>query len=347
MDQKTIYKKTFTRDFTLAVVEIWWRAESINDKQWTEKRQPFSPFIIFERENGVVSSYYHPQGIDWAEKMLVQKMKDDPQFITSLEKNFVERFSILERMYNRETPLSLKELLDFFVLLEEWWVWFEAAWWIWRLEPEKLVDLQIPESFRKIREDTQDLVPKSETIIRKSLNKLFPDLGKLIEVLRIEEIATGLIPDKKILKERDEKYFFTDNTLSTNISREAIEGKFGVVLETFEVSENIRKIKGQVGNTGKVSGRVVIVYGPKEAYKVKQGDIIVSSMTLPDILPAMKKAAAYVTDEGGIACHAAIISRELNKPCIIGTKIATKVLKDGDLVEVDANKGIIKILKNV
>jgi len=52
-----------------------------------------------------------------------------------------------------------------------------------------------------------------------------------------------------------------------------------------------------------------------------------------------------VTDEGGITCHAAIISRELKKPCIIGTKIATKVLKDGDLVEVDADKGIVKILK--
>jgi pyruvate,water dikinase len=59
----------------------------------------------------------------------------------------------------------------------------------------------------------------------------------------------------------------------------------------------------------------------------------------------MKKAIAFITDEGGITCHAAIIARELKKPCIIGTKIATKVLKDGDLVEVDANKGVVKIIK--
>jgi pyruvate,water dikinase len=52
-----------------------------------------------------------------------------------------------------------------------------------------------------------------------------------------------------------------------------------------------------------------------------------------------------VTDEGGVTCHAAIVAREMKKPCIIGTKIATKVLKDGDLVEVDANKGVVKILK--
>lgn len=68
---------------------------------------------------------------------------------------------------------------------------------------------------------------------------------------------------------------------------------------------------------------------------------------MPAFMPAMKKAVAFVTDEGGITSHAAIIAREMKKPCIIGTKIATKVLRDGDLVEVDANKGIVrKIFKS-
>ena len=67
-----------------------------------------------------------------------------------------------------------------------------------------------------------------------------------------------------------------------------------------------------------------------------------TSMTTPDMISAMKRAAAIVTDEGGITSHAAIISRELNKPCIIGTKLATKVFNDGDLVEVDATTGVVK-----
>lgn len=70
-------------------------------------------------------------------------------------------------------------------------------------------------------------------------------------------------------------------------------------------------------------------------------------MTTPDFVPAMKKAAAVITDEGGITCHAAIMSRELGIPCVIGTKIATKVLRDGDLVEVDAEKGVVRILKKL
>ena len=65
-------------------------------------------------------------------------------------------------------------------------------------------------------------------------------------------------------------------------------------------------------------------------------------MTEPSYLPIMKKAAAFITNEGGVLCHAAIVARELQKPCIIGTKIATHVFKDGDLVEVDADSGIIK-----
>ena len=68
-------------------------------------------------------------------------------------------------------------------------------------------------------------------------------------------------------------------------------------------------------------------------------------MTDPDMVPAMKRAGAIVTDEGGITCHAAIVSRELQVPCIIATKIATKVFKNGDLVEVNATTGTIRMLR--
>lgn len=72
---------------------------------------------------------------------------------------------------------------------------------------------------------------------------------------------------------------------------------------------------------------------------------MVSIATDPDVVPAMKMAAAIVTEQGGITSHAAIVSRELGVPCVIGTKIATQVLKDGDTVEVDATKGVVKVLK--
>ncbi len=116
--------------------------------------------------------------------------------------------------------------------------------------------------------------------------------------------------------------------------------------ESYFIKEvvNLNKIKGNTAFKGIVTGKVVLISNKKDLPKVKEGDIIVTAMTIPDYVSVMQKAAAFVTDEGGITCHAAIIAREMKKPCIIGTKIATKVLKDGDLVEVDADKGIVKII---
>lgn len=111
--------------------------------------------------------------------------------------------------------------------------------------------------------------------------------------------------------------------------------------ETVVVRE-AAEITGQVGCVGRARGTVRIIIRPKDMVKMKQGDILVSIATDPDIVPAMKKAAAIVTEQGGVTSHAAIVSRELNIPCVIGTKIATKVLKDGDMVEVDATRGIVK-----
>lgn len=105
------------------------------------------------------------------------------------------------------------------------------------------------------------------------------------------------------------------------------------------------EINGVVACPGKAKGEVKIVNDIPDIPKMAYGNILVSISTTPNIVTAMKKAAAIVTNEGGLTCHAAIVSRELNIPCIVGTKIATQVLKDGDRVEVDANRGIVKKVK--
>ena len=117
---------------------------------------------------------------------------------------------------------------------------------------------------------------------------------------------------------------------------------------TKEKIEDINQFSGIIANRGHAIGKATIVRDPKKkAQLFEEGDILVAPMTSPDYVFLMKKSSAVVTDAGGLTSHAAIISRELKKPCIIGTKIATQVLKDGDLVEVNANKGTIKILKRI
>lgn len=120
--------------------------------------------------------------------------------------------------------------------------------------------------------------------------------------------------------------------------------KYFEKLEKNKIVDILSEIKGNGASPGKVQGIVKVCRGERELTKMREGDILVACMTQPEFLPAMKKAIAVITDEGGLTCHAAIVARELGIPCIIGTKIATKVLKDGDKVEVDANAGLVRLL---
>lgn len=112
-----------------------------------------------------------------------------------------------------------------------------------------------------------------------------------------------------------------------------------VTLDATTVSD----FRGTTACNGTVQGEVMVILNMQESFK--HGSILVTSMTRPDFVPLMKKAKAIITDEGGITSHAAIISRELGIPCIVGTRIATKVLKTGDVVELRGNHGLIKIIQ--
>lgn len=101
-------------------------------------------------------------------------------------------------------------------------------------------------------------------------------------------------------------------------------------------------LKGQAGSAGVASGIARIIHSNKDLGKIKPGEIMLTSMTRQDYIPYLRKCAALVTDEGGITSHAAIICRELKIPCIVGTEFATQTFKNGDRLEVDANKGVVK-----
>ena len=173
---------------------------------------------------------------------------------------------------------------------------------------------------------------------------------KLAHCLLKKEVKDALLvnrmPTVKTLKERYKRsvILVSNGKFKLTIGKEAEE-----FLKRFNLEEGpkekIKEFKGEVASQGITKGTVKIILGPKDFGKMKEGNILVAHMTTPEFMPVIKKAKAIITDEGGITCHAAIVSRELNIPCIIGTKIATKVLRDGNLVEVDAKNGIVKILK--
>lgn len=124
--------------------------------------------------------------------------------------------------------------------------------------------------------------------------------------------------------------------------------------EAQKIAEKIKPVKAQgselrgvVASPGKAEGIVrIYAFGIAHTFEnMKKGDVLVASTTGPEFMVAIQKAGAIVTDEGGLMSHAAVVSRELKIPCIVGTKTATETFKDGDVVEVDAEKGVVRIIK--
>jgi phosphohistidine swiveling domain-containing protein len=168
--------------------------------------------------------------------------------------------------------------------------------------------------------------------------------------LKVEEIISGFegIDLKNISDKRAGDVWVIssglNNTANVIDDPEIVKALAEKLIPKPEVN-NSNEIKGQIGNKGKAIGSVKIALLSQDFSKIEDGDILVTTMTTPDFVPMMQKAAAIVTDIGGLLCHAAIISREMQKPCVIGTKFATQILKDGDLVEVDADNGVVRVLE--
>lgn len=164
----------------------------------------------------------------------------------------------------------------------------------------------------------------------------------------IMALFEGVSLDKAELENRNKAFLF------------AIEDKRVFVLSGAEAQKKlieyvppvdnsgVREFKGNIAMKGKIKAKALVYkWGDNMQERLSSIDgefILVAGQTRPQLMPLIVKSSGIITDEGGITSHAAIISRELGIPCVIGTKIATKALKDGDMVEVDADNGIIKIL---
>jgi len=175
-------------------------------------------------------------------------------------------------------------------------------------------------------------------------------LEPILENLTFEEICRVIENPKSIenFETRKNNYYRVawakDGQIFTHYFSNKKEFSEVLKLVHKKVEKQSLEIKGSVACLGKAEGIVHLVKSPKDLPSFKEGEILVASYTSPSYTQAMFKAAAIVTDIGGITSHAAIVSREFNIPCIVGTQNATKLLKNGDKVLVDATSGEVKII---
>lgn len=233
---------------------------------------------------------------------------------------------------------------------------------------QKLKEIETPEEKLKSLLDNRRREIERYRNFTKGLNKTLVEDAETLQdfiflrTYRITALKRSQLNIKPLLKEISKRFNITFEDLVW-LKHEEIENLFfdkesrkkgyAVIREndvirldkTIDEPEEAKAgeiIRGVAANNGRAEGVVKIICSAKEADKMKNGDILVTRMTAPDMIMAIEKAAAIVTDEGGFTSHAVIISRELGKPCIIATKIATKVLKDGDRVRVDAESGVVE-----
>jgi len=175
-------------------------------------------------------------------------------------------------------------------------------------------------------------VPKDLQSSQKLNSNQIVDVAKIGEILHKHYFFPQ---DAEWAYEKGKLYILQTRPVTTTKSKksEAGSGKKETMGEIV--------LRGDGAAPGIGSGKVVIIKSHKEINKVKKGDILVTTMTSPDFVPAMKRAAAIVTEKGGQTSHAAIVSRELGVPCIVGTKTATKILKTGEEIIVDGSKGLV------
>lgn len=193
---------------------------------------------------------------------------------------------------------------------------------------------------KEISDQSVQLTKKGELTFESEVPKKIRDKQKLTdeEIVKIAKIGQNLqkhyyFPqDVEWAKEGKNLYIVQTRPVTT--IKDIKPGKKGDI----RISD-VPILTGAGASPGIGTGEVKILKSPKEISKVKEGDVLVAKMTSPDYVPAMKKAAAIVTDEGGQTSHAAIVSRELGIPCVVGSQHATEKLKEGMLITVDGSEG--------
>lgn len=316
--------------------------------------------ILYVFKENIFISYRSKENDNEMYVFFKEKMKDN-KFLDYLKK-ITER---TEKSYKKETKeireqckkeCSWKELKEIYkkayaadyalLSLMNFTLYFEQAG-------------PIPEEAKRTFEEVAKIRNKmAETLYgfyHQEYGGLFAKIGNQLDItpelvffMFPEEIKKSLKREKATVSEKELK----DRKKLSVLIIENKKARYLVGKEAEKIYEELQsetkeqeEVKGQTAYPGKVQGTVCKVETHADLKKIKKGIILVTPMTSVTYVPYLEKVAGIVTDEGGIICHAASIAREMRIPTIIGTKIATKVLKDGDIVEVDAEKGIVKKIK--
>jgi len=327
------YHKIMTRPLSLIDCECWDIGERIKLPEKFKNLLFFDPLFVY-KPGKAVTVYYNftdpeqnPQPLlNYIEKNLSWFKREKTKF----DKNCQEI-----RVFIKNKTNDYKKIAK---LNHDIWPMIAVASFFGSTEFFKVSSV-LKNLCIQIREESDDVLHPSLTYLNKLITK---KIKTNTQNISLTEILNNNLPNKDELNKRAKGWAYHKGNVIFDTKKYFKERNIQII--------NPSKSHGDVitGNTackGFIKGKAKVIFELSELNKVQKGDVLVTSMTTPEMIPALKKASAIITDEGGITCHAAIVSRELKIPCVIGTVNASSLISDGDLLEVDANKGRVKIIK--
>lgn len=339
--------KIASRDRSLINGYVWHKNKRMCYRTWLN--YTLKNDAIIHPANEKMSIWHDPLELNKINTLTLQKINKNSSFVNNIIQSVHSSWKKLQPFINKKKSITtITEFQNFFHSYVLWW---SHASMLMIIPDINNIPLSIKKKVLNARSKYEKFSDLSDQILLQYFKKHFPKYKDISYVISPEEIIslakhTLTAKNLEIIKKRKKKGWSLINgklTYYTDTAKLLSKHHLELISDSGKINKN--KLKGITAHKGSVQGIARLVLKKSELHKVKNGDILITDATTPDFLPAMKKAAAFVTDEGGITCHAAIVAREMKKPCIVGTKIATKILKDGDLVKVDAKNGIVKIIK--
>lgn len=302
------------------------------------------PLTLFIHRQGTVSFFVPKEDLDRVGSFLAAMVKNNPKSLARLErlkKNTQDILTIMD-VLNGKIP-SLRN----FTIFKHFFGYHLPLHVFMKKTPDylpaEIVDFLLPR-FVDARKESEPVYSASESFFRSlaaAIGERTTYDSSILTTLFEDElenfIATGQLPPAEQLQQRfaASALLFVDGKRHVFLGEEAVQK-----IENATVGKtNDDFVTGVPVFSGIVSGRCRVVPDPFNPGDFREGDILVTGMTRPEFVPLIKKAAAVVTDAGGMLCHAALVAREMKKPCVVGTEKATKLFKDGDMLDVDAVKG--------
>lgn len=339
--------KIATRDRSLLNGYVWHKNKRMCYKTWLN--YSLKNDAVIRPPDEKMSIWFDPHELNKINGLTLQRITEDSSFIDKIVQSVHSAWQKLQPFVSKKKVINtIEEFQSFF---HSYILWWSHASMLMIIPNIKEVPSKINERILRVRSKYEKFSDLSDKLLLEYFEKYFPDHNNLSNVISPDEIvslAKNTLTTKNLdlIKERKRRgWALVNGELTTYDDIEKLLTKYRLELTLENAEINKSKLFGTPAYRGSARGIVRLVFNKNDMHKVQNGDILVSDATTPNFLPAMKKASGFVTDEGGITSHAAIVAREMRKPCIVGTKIATKVLTDGDLIEVDSIKGIVRILK--